>query len=296
MFLGARFGMFTRGEKILSSACRLAQVDVDGEELGKLRKVDIPVNADCLQTLHALNASAGAYAWPDWSTWSAQVHTASRWHVDAYRDAGSSGATVHPYRALSEVMAALDEDTIVCADGGETSQWAELLARSKRAGQYTGHGYLGCLGIGMPFAIGSQVAHPDRRVVCIVGDGAAGINVQEFDTMVRHSLPVVTVVLNNKAWGMCLHGQQSMYGNNRLVVTTLGDGRYDKVAEAFGCFGAYVEDVADVQDAVRAALQSKRPACINIITDIDAVFGSQQAPKKEEIEMPYYENLKQDQS
>ena len=295
IFLGARFGWFTRGEKILPSECRLVQVDIDAQELGKQRPVHVPVNADCRETLRAFNAQAAARTWPDWGEWSRHVHNASRWHVDAYRDVDSSAATVHPYRALVEVMAALDEDTIVCADGGEASQWAELVTRSNRAGQFTSHGYLGCLGIGMPFAIGSQVAHPNRRVVCIVGDGAAGLNVQEFDTMVRHNLPVVTVVLNNKAWGMCLHGQQSMYGNNRLVVTTLGDGRYEQVAEAFGGYGAYVEDVADVRDAVKAALASNRPACINIITDIDAAFGSEQpAPKKaKEIEMPYYENLEQ---
>lgn len=84
------------------------------------------------------------------------------------------------------------------------------------------HGYLGCLGIGMPFAIGSEVANPDKRVVCIVGDGAVDLNIQEFDTMVRHDLPVVTIVLNNKAWGICVHGQQAMYGSNRLLVILSG--------------------------------------------------------------------------
>ena len=159
----------------------------------------------------------------------------------------------------------------------------------------------------MPFAMGSQVAHPDRRVVCVVGDGAIGLNIQEFDTMVRHHLPVVTIVLNNKAWGMCVHGQQAMYGGNRLVVTTLGEGRYDQVAEGFGCFGAYVEQVGDIASAVSQALASGKPACINVLTDLGATYGdlggSQESaaergkkPAKdkasEEIEMPYYDNLK----
>jgi acetolactate synthase-1/2/3 large subunit len=302
LFLGARFGMFTRSERILPPDCKLIQVDIDAREFGRLRHVDIGIGADCQETLTAFNAAAPGRRWPDFSPWAQRVHAASRWHEQAYAQAHSTAAeTVHPYVAVREIMAALDPETIVCADGGEASQWAELVARPRRPGQFCGHGYLGCLGIGMPFAIGAQVAHPDKRVVCIVGDGAAGLNIQEFDTMVRHNLPVLTIVLNNKAWGMCVHGQQAMYGANRLVVTTLGSGRYDRVAEGFGCWGTYVDTAEDVRRAVTQALATKRPACINIMTDIDAVFGATQARPatktqpagpKDEITMPYYDSLK----
>jgi acetolactate synthase-1/2/3 large subunit len=302
LFLGARFGMFTRSDRVLPGDCKLIQVDVDAREFGRLRHVDIGIGADCFETMAAFNRAAASRRWPDFGGWAARVHAASRWHEHAYARAESATPqAVHPYVAVREIMAALDPDTIVCADGGETSQWAELAARPRRAGQFTGHGYLGCLGIGMPFAIGAQVAHPDKRVVCIVGDGAAGLNIQEFDTMVRHNLPVVTIVLNNKAWGMCVHGQQQMYGANRLVATTLGASRYERVAEGFGCWGAYVDSADDVRDAVTNALATNRPACINVITDIDAVFGVtstrsepsvQSSAPKDEIAMPYYDSLK----
>jgi acetolactate synthase-1/2/3 large subunit len=235
------------------------------------------------------------------------VHEVSHWHKSAYAEATSqTPGALHPYAALREIMNALPEDAIICADGGETSQWAELASRAQRPGQFTGHGYLGCLGIGMPFAIGSQVAHPQKQVVCIVGDGAVGLNIQEFDTMVRHNLPVLTIVLNNKAWGMCVHGQQSMFGDNRLVVTKLGECRYEQVAEGFGCDGAFVDKLEDLGTAVKQALASNRPTCINVITDLDAVFGdtsssskaakkpSKKSNKKEDVEMPYYDNLKQE--
>lgn len=162
----------------------------------------------------------------------------------------------------------------------------------------------------MLFAIGSQVAHPQKQVACIVGDGAVGLNIQEFDTMVRHNLPVLTIVLNNKAWGMCVHGQQSMFGDNRLVVTKLGECRYEQVAEGFGCDGALVDKLEDLGPAVKQALASNRPACINVITDLDAVFGdtssskasktptkkpsNKNPDKKEDVEMPFYDNLKQE--
>lgn len=307
LFLGARFGMFTAGDRLLPAECKLIQVDVDGQELGRIRPVDVPIRADCRQAALALSRAAAGVTWPDWSGWSAAVHDTSRWHEAAYADVSSqTPAAVHPYAALREIMAALPSGTIICGDGGETSQWAELTSRAEQPGQYTGHGYLGCLGIGMPFAMGSQVAHPDKRVVCIVGDGSVGLNIQEFDTMVRHNLPVVTIVLNNKAWGMCVHGQRSMFGSNRLVVTTLGESRYDKVAEGFGCHAALVEDLEGIGPAVQQALESGQPACINVITDLEAAYGdtdagkSQKTPEpksqenKEDIEMPYYDNLKQE--
>ncbi len=303
VFFGARFGMFTRGEKVLPADTKVVQVDLEASEFDRLRGTDIGINADCRQTVDALRAAAAKRRFRGWASWAERVHQASRWHEQAYASAESrTPNAVHPYVAVQAIMAALPPDTIVCADGGEASQWAELASRPRQSGQFSGHGYLGCLGIGMPFAMGAQVAHPDRRVVCIVGDGAAGLNIQEFDTMVRHNLPVVTVVLNNKAWGMCVHGQQSMYGANRLVATTLGEGRYDQVAEGFGCHGAYVDAPANVRKAIETALASKRPACVNIIVDVDAAFGVTAAPKQTpatkaeqksaDIDMPYYEKLK----
>lgn len=301
LFLGARFGMFTGGDRIPPADCKIIQVDISGTEMGRVRKVDLPVVADCRETLAALNAAAANKKWPDWQEWAGKLHGLSNWHISAYAAAIEKSELLHPYEAVREVMAALDEDAIVCADGGETSQWADLLSRGRNPGQFSGHGYLGCLGIGMPFAVGAQVAHPDRQVVCIVGDGAVGLNIQEFDTMVRHNLPVITVVLNNKAWGMCLHGQQSMFGDNRAVVTVLGDSRYDQVAAGFGCHSEYIESVEEIGPAMRRAIESGRPACLNMVTNIDAVFGDttgekiKKAAKKDaEVAMPYYDDLKTD--
>lgn len=302
--LGIRFGMFTEPGmlgpgRIPPDDCKIIQVDRSGSELGRIRTVHLPVVADCGETLKALNLESDKINWPNWSNWSQAVHGLSQWHKTAYQEAIKKSSSIHPYEAITEIVNALDDNTIVCADGGEASGWAEMVFEADNPGQLMSHGYLGCLGIGIPFAIGAQVAHPDKRVVVIVGDGSVGFNIQEFDTMVRHNLPIVTIVLNNKAWGMCVHGQQAMFGNNRLVVTTLADARYDQVAEGFGCYGEYVESAQDIVSAVRKAFASGRPACINIITDLDAVLGDTKGEKlskkeesEDEIEMPYYDNLK----
>ena len=304
LMLGARFGMFTEPGmlgpgRIPADDCTIIQVDTSSAELGRIRPAHIPIVADCRELLIKLLDKTRETEWPNWGEWSNAVHSLSTWHARAYEPAIKKTTSLHPYEAVQQVVNALDEDTIICADGGEASMWAEMVSKSRNPGQLMSHGYLGCLGIGIPFAIGAQVAHPDKRVVVITGDGSIGFNIQEFDTMVRHDLPIVTVILNNKAWGMCVHGQQSMYGNNRLVVTTLGDARYEKVAEGFGAYGEYVDKAGDIGPAIKRALESGSPACINIVTDLEAVPGDTSGEKinkaeqrEGEIAMPYYENLK----
>jgi acetolactate synthase-1/2/3 large subunit len=182
-------------------------------------------------------------------------------------------------------------------DGGEAASWAGAAVEVDGPGRVLSHGYLGCLGIGPGFAIGAQVAHPDRRVVQITGDGAMGFHIQEFDTMVRHRLPIVTVVLNNQVWGMSIHGQQLMYGANYNVITKLAGAHYADIAAAFGCHAERVTDHQDVGPAMARALASGRPAVVEIMTDAEAVHPvtvsmlGQVKEGSREVMIPYYENI-----
>jgi acetolactate synthase-1/2/3 large subunit len=157
-------------------------------------------------------------------------------------------------------------------------------------------GYQGHLGVGQGYAIGAQRAYPDRRVIQVTGDGAIGFHIQEWDTMVRHKLPIVTVVFNNACWGMCIHGQHAVYGAEADVITRLAPTRYDLVAEGFGAFGQNVESIDDVQPAVARAFASGKPAVVNVATSAKIVhpittqmLGKLASP--DEIAMPYYANL-----
>ena len=98
------------------------------------------------------------------------------------------------------------------------------------------------------------MAHPDARVVQIAGDGAFGFHLQELDTMVRHNLPIVSVVYNNVSWGMSLHGQEAMFGRGSGVISRLRDTDYDRVGMAFGAYGERVRDFEEIGPAVRRAL------------------------------------------
>ena len=169
-------------------------------------------------------------------------------------------------------------------------------------GRWLSHGYLGCLGTGMPFAIAAKVAHPSRPVVCLVGDGSVGLNFAEFDTMVRHRLPIVTVVNNDRLWGMSAHGQDLIFGAGRRVVTELAPTRYDLAAAGFGCHAEYVERPEDLRPALERALAAGRPACVNVMTDPSVIApitiamvgdatASNATGADERVQLPYYADL-----
>ncbi len=270
LILGARLGLFTggRGSQILARGARLIQVDVEGEEIGRNREVELGIVADCRETLRALGAAAKDREWPERSEWLeavGQVRDASR----AMFAQGLEGEKppIHPYQLADAIVRAAGPEAVVIADGGETSSWMELAAQVHAGGHWLSHGYLAQLGTGMPFAVAAQVARPDQRVVCVVGDGSVGINFAEFDTMVRHELPIVVVVNNDQQWGMSAHGQDMIYGPDRRVVTDLGPTRYDLAAAGFGCHAEHVVEPRDLVPALERALASGKPACVNVMTD-----------------------------
>lgn len=298
LLLGARLGRYTGGntDVLLPFGARLAVVDIEPSEIGRIRDAELAIQADCREMLSMLVAEARKRDWSDRSTWCAEVKRAAGWHRVRFADAMKSDSLpIHPYRAAHEVMAALDNPIIV-TDGGEAINWTEMASNVSGHGSFMVTGYLGCLGTGLPYALGAKVACPDRQVICVTGDGALGFNLQEFDTLVRHKLPVITVVMNNKGWGMSVHGQQALYGSERRTIVDLLATRYDRVAEGFGCHGEHVTRIEEIVPAMRRAIASGLPACVNIEIDgeIVAPFTEDllgQKKKESDILIPYYDAL-----
>jgi len=304
LVLGARFGMFTggRGARLIPAGARIIQIDIAGEEIGRNREVDLGISADCKEALLAMDAEASQRTWPSRSAWLGAVRAGRESHRLMFKEAlEAETGPIHPYRLVSEIAAVLPPDAIVTADGGETASWMDMVAQVGDGGCWMSHGYLGCLGTGMPFAIAAKIAHPDRPVLCVVGDGSVGLNFSEFDTMVRHELPIVTVINNDQLWGMSAHGQDLIYGADRRVATELAPTRYDMAAAGFGCHVEHVEKPEEIRGALQRALASGKPACVNVMTDgrviapvTRAMIGGSAVPAAEpnEVQVPYYENLK----
>ncbi len=300
MLAGARQGLFTGGRSgaVIPANAKLIQIDTDAGELGRLRPADVPLVADCAATFELLADGAQGYSWTDKSEWVSALKTA-RSAVNALFEeapAQSKSSAIHPYHAAKAVAEALHPETILSCDGGEAIAWASMHLKSSGPGRFMTNGYLGCLGVGPGLAIGAAIAHPGTPVAVITGDGAVGFNIQEFDTMVRHRLPILTIVMNNSGWGMSKQGQDIVYGPNRRSVVALNDTNYDQVAAGFGAAGERIDRVEDIAPAIERAQTSGVPSCLNIITDPEighpvtqSMVGDVNA--ENEIAIPYYENI-----
>jgi acetolactate synthase-1/2/3 large subunit len=113
----------------------------------------------------------------------------------------------------------------------------------------------------------AKLAHPDKKVLLFNGDGSFGFNAMEFDTMVRHNIPVVCVVNNDCAWGMIKHTQEMSIGCDRLQCSELGTRHYEKMVEGLGGHGEFAAKDEDIIPALNRAFQSGKPACVNVMTD-----------------------------
>ncbi len=307
LLLGTRLGLFTGGHGggFLAPARRIIQVDIEGEEIGRNRDIQLGIQADCRETLLALARAGRERRWPDRQDWQGTVKQTAAFPQMMFAEALSAdSAPIHPFRMAHEVVQAAGPEAVLVADGGETASWVDMAAQSQAGGRFLTHGYLGCLGTGMPFAIAAKVAHPERPVVCVIGDGSVGLNFAEFDTMMRHKLPIVTVVNNDQQWGMSAHGQDLIFGAGSRVVTDLAPTRYDLAAAGFGCHAEHVERPEDLAPALQRALAAGKPACVNVMTDpsviapitiamVGAAKSGEGESEKEGIQIPYYADLDQ---
>lgn len=298
--LGARAGLFLggRGGMIVPHAAQLIQIDIDGSEIGRLRPVDVAVTADTTETVAALNAATAGRDWPRRDAWVGLLSQCRGAASAAFADAPfqTQPGMIHPFHAARAVAEALAPDTAIACDGGEAVAWFQMFGRSAGPGLYTGNGYLGTLGVGQGFAMGLARARPGKPVAAIMGDGAAGFHIAEFDTMARHGLPILTLIFNNAAWGMSQHGQELVFGKQNLAAVKLAASDYHLVAQGFGCAGEQITRVEDIGPAVRRAQASGRPTCLNIMTDSDIAHPITaqmvgQLDAKDQVAIPYYENL-----
>lgn len=308
ILLGTRIGLFTGGRNgVIPAGAKVVQIDIDGSEPGRGGAIDLAVMADCRETLEALTDAARDRLWPSRKDWAdrlraARTVTHSRWAETPVH--GETGL-LHPFHAAKALAEALPENAVIVCDGGESSVWIRDHIRPQGRGSFLITGYLGTLGVGQGFAIGAAKAFPDRPIVLFAGDGGVGFHIQEFDTMVRHGLKVVTVVLNNACWGMSQNGQDLIYGKNRRAIVGLLDTAYEKVAEAFGCVAFRADRLEDITAAMKAALAVPGPSCVNVRIDGDVINPVTMSmvgmpsgrpkdgpPRKDDkVVMPYYENV-----
>jgi acetolactate synthase-1/2/3 large subunit len=183
----------------------------------------------------------------------------------------SSSEPIHPARVYGELATRLERDAVVIGDGGDFVSWAGRLVDSYQPGCWMDPGPYGCLGTGLGYAMAARVAHRDRQVVLMLGDGAAGFSLLDVDSLVRHGLPLVMVVGNNGIWGLEKHPMRAVYGYD-VAADLQPECRYDSVVSALGGAGELVRRVDEVGPALDRALAAGVPYLINVVLDPDSVY------------------------
>ncbi len=161
----------------------------------------------------------------------------------------------------------MDRDAILCVDGQETLNYARQAIPQYVARHRINSGAYGTMGVGMPFGVGAKAACPDKQVIVLHGDGSWGMNSMEFDTAMRHNLPILVVISQNGGWtGDPDKNDPAKAKPGR----ELGYPRYDKFAECFGGHGEYVEKPEDIRPALeraKKAVANGKSAIVCVVTD-----------------------------
>ena len=178
---------------------------------------------------------------------------------------------LHPVRVYNELGQVLDRDAIVVGDGGDFVSYAGRFIDTYEPGCWMDPGPFGCLGAGPGQAIGAKLAHPERQVCLLLGDGAFGFAGIEFDTMARHGLGVVGVMGNNGIWALEHHPMKFLYGYS-VAAELRPETRYDEMVEALGCDGILVREPEQLRPALEQAFSSGRPTLVNVLTDPEVVY------------------------
>jgi acetolactate synthase-1/2/3 large subunit len=180
-------------------------------------------------------------------------------------------APLHPMRLYAELGEVLDRNAIVIGDGGDFVSYAGRVIDSYEPGCWLDPGPFGCLGSGPGYALAAKLAHPDRQVVLLLGDGAFGFSGMEFDTLARHGVNVVGVMGNNGIWGLEKHPMEFLYGYS-VAADLRPETRYDQVVEALGGHGELVREPGEFRGAMERAFEAGKPALVNVLTDPSVAY------------------------
>ena len=240
---------------------RIVQVDLDGAELGRNRRVEVGIHGDTGLVLDQLLAALPKKAAPEWLATIRADETKRRDKMRA--EIESTESPPNPLRVCAEIGKRLGKNDVVIGDGGDFVATAAYVLKLEQPQLWMDPGPLGTLGVGPGYAMAAKLVRPDAHVVLVYGDGSFGLHALEFEAMVRQKIPVIAVIGNDAAWTQIRRGQVEMYGPDRAVATGLEYTRYEKVVEACGGFGAYVETIDELGPALDAAFAAKVPACVN---------------------------------
>src|SRR5919204_2899136 len=269
LFIGTRFNyVISHGHAPrFNPEAKVIQVNIDPAEIAHNRPVDVGIVGDAKAVLEQmLQLVRGKFEPQKETPW-----------IDALREQDLKGQArlepfmhsdavpIHPLRLCKEVRDFLPRDAILVVDGQEILNYGRQSIPTYTPGHRLNSGSFGTMGVGVPFGVGAKAARPDKPVLVLHGDGSFGQNAMELDTAVRHKLPLLCVISLNGGW--TADPERNKPGRD------LGYTRYDKMAEALGCYAEYVEEPEDIRPALQRAwkkVEEGMVGFVNVKTDYRA--------------------------
>ncbi len=273
LVVGSRLdGRTTRGYTLIPPTTKLIQIDIDPSEIGSNYPVEVGIVADARLALEGLKTALAQHVTPPPSladTPRAREIAAmtEEWYTEFAPQMNSNAVPIKTPRLFREIQHFVNDKTIVVVDAGGSSYWAPAYLELTPENQAVYPRGAAAIGSALPMALGAQLAAPEKRVICISGDGGFGYNIMELETAVRLNLPVVNIIVNNQCLGMERRGYVDYAGEVPAEPLAFSPQDFSKIAQAFNCFGARAERPADIRGAIAAALASGRPAIVDVLTD-----------------------------
>jgi acetolactate synthase-1/2/3 large subunit len=265
---------------------KVVQIDLDGRNLGVTRALELGLVAEARSALEGLVRvlekrgvrSRGAsqlarYREAEQAWWREQMKGVEAW----------KGPGLHPARAMQAIGEVFGRDAVYVTDGGNTSLWAHWFLPPTRPRSYLNILELGMLGTGIPSALGAKLGSPERDVVCVSGDGAAGFNFMEMQSAAREGLELTTIVFAEGSWTMEEPNERMRYG--RTFGTDQGTIRWDIVGQGLGCAGFYAETADQLGAALRDAKAAAGPSVVCLRTDRNANLATPPDPLRRFVEV-----------
>ncbi|NLM26325.1 MAG: biosynthetic-type acetolactate synthase large subunit [Firmicutes bacterium] len=268
--LGARFSdrVVSNVEKFAPEA-KILHIDIDPAEINKNVQSYHYIIGDLKSTLKKLNEKLAQLELPETSEWQKQIEDWKLRFPLQYKD----DSNLKPHYIIERIYALTEGEAVITTEVGQHQIWAAQYYKFDHPRTFISSGGLGTMGYGLGASIGAQIGRPDKRVFNIAGDGSFRMNCNELATAVEYQLPIIVVIMNNRALGMVRQWQDLFY-DQRFSQSSIDRATdFVKLAEAYGAVGFNLTSKADVDTVLQQALAAKGPVVINCeIDQNDKVF------------------------
>ncbi len=274
---GVRFDDRVTGKlDSFASKAKIIHIDIDPAEIGKNVKIDVPIVGDVKTVLEAILKKLQP---GDTTEWLKQIENWQQQNPMPGSLTGTGGA-IKPQYVIRELSRLCGNNTIVATDVGQHQMWTAQHFIIREPQTFITSGGLGTMGYGFPASIGAKLGAPDKKVVCITGDGSFQMNIQELATAVKNRLDLTIAIINNGYLGMVRQWQDIFYEKRYAHTMLEGNPDFVRLAEAYGAKGMRARETSEVTATIERALQEKGPVVIDFVVEPEENVYPMVAPNR----------------